>query len=351
MPSDGIDTVFMVADSGHPYFCRSEYSQNDLTLIRLSRRAMATQFEIAIPAGEREALSAAEDALDLIDSIEEKLTVYRPTSTISQLNEQASRAPVSVDHELFALLSECATLSQATAGAFDIATGALIKAWGFYQREGRVPSSAEFSKAMAATGMKHVSLDARHQTVKFHRPNLEFNFGAVGKGYALDRAAELLQRKWGIRSALLSGGGSSIYALGRPPGRLSGWSVAIRHPHEDQKTLGTVALCNQGFGTSAATYQFFEYNGKKYGHVLDPRTGRPGEGMASVSVVAATATQADALSTAFFVAGVEAANNYCRPRPTIGAILLPTGHTQPIVMGAAERLWSRSDVSGHRPVA
>ena len=304
-----------------------------LTLVRVSRRAMATTFEIALPYGTPDAVPAAEDALDLIDEIEDQLTVYRDTSEIVDVNGRAGDGPVVVERRLFDLLGYCATLTRDTAGAFDIATGAVIKAWGFYKREGRIPTSAELSRAMAATGMRHVVLDPTKQTVKFRRPGLELNFGAVGKGYALDRAAELLRAKWGIRSALLHGGGSSVYAMGSPPGRLRGWAVAVRHPHDDEKTLGTVWLADKALGTSAATFQYFEYNGRRYGHLLDPRTGRPAEGTASASAVAATAAEADALSTAFFVTGADAAAGYCEPRPGVGAVVLPDAAEQPVVVG------------------
>jgi thiamine biosynthesis lipoprotein len=305
----------------------------DLTLVRVSRRAMATTFEVAIPYGTPDAVPAAEAALDLIDDIEGQITVYRDTSEVAAINARAADGPVPVERRLFDLLADCATRTRDTAGAFDIATGSLIKAWGFYRREGRIPSPAELSRAMANSGMRHVVLDANASTVKFRRQGLELNFGAVGKGYALDRAAELLRTEWGVRSALLSGGGSSMFALGNPPGRPRGWAVAVNHPHDGEKTLGTVWLIDQGFGTSAATFQFFEYNGRRYGHLLDPRTGRPAEGTASASAVATTATEADALSTAFFVTGSAAAVEYCKPRPGVGAVVLTDVADRPTAAG------------------
>jgi thiamine biosynthesis lipoprotein len=226
-----------------------------------------------------------------------------------------------VEDRLFALLADAATLTNETGGAFDIATGALIKAWGFFKRGGRVPPPAELAAARACSGMRHVVLDAERRTVKFRRRGLELNLGGIGKGYALDRAAELLRTKWGITSALLHGGGSSVYALGTPPNR-SGWAVAVKHPWAKRR-LGTVKLADQGFGTSAATFQFFEYNGKKLGHLLDPRTGWPASGTASASCVAPTAAAADALSTAFFVLGADAAAAYCKARVSLAAVVLP----------------------------
>lgn len=293
----------------------------ELQLVRVSRRAMATTFEIALPFGFPRAVEAATAALDLIDSLEEQLTVYSADSEVSRLNATAADGPVAVEPGLFALLQQCAVLTAETGGAFDAACGALIKCWGFYKREGRIPTEPELIAAVNRSGFRHVILSPESHSVRYRRAGLEINLGAIGKGYALDRAAELLRTRWGVRSAILHGGGSSVLAVGTPPGISRGWAVAIRHP-SGTRTLDTVQLKDQALGTSAATFQYFEYNGKRYGHVLDPRTGRPAVGTASASCVAPTAAAADALSTAFFVAGAEWATEYCRPRPQLTAVML-----------------------------
>lgn len=304
----------------------------ELQLVRVSRRAMATTFEIALPFGTPLAVEAASDALDLIDSLEEQLTVYTDTSEVAVLNATAFESPVPVEPRLFQLLHRCAVLTSETAGAFDAACGALIKCWGFYKREGRIPTEPELIAAVNRCGFRHVILSPEPQSVRYRRVGLEINLGAIGKGYALDCAAELLRTHWGIRSAILHGGGSSVLAMGTPPGISRGWAVAIRHPGESG-TLGVVHLKDQALGTSAATFQYFEYNGRRYGHVLDPRTGRPADGTASASCVAPTAADADALSTAFFVAGTEWAIGYCRPRPHLAAVMLPDGAAEAVRVG------------------
>jgi thiamine biosynthesis lipoprotein len=291
-------------------------------LLRASRRAMATTFEIAIPQGSHpQAVAAAEDALDLIDALEDQMTVYREHSELSRLNRTASGRLVEVEEKLFALFERCSLWTRETDGAFDIATGALTRVWGFLLRDGKVPEPRELSAAMSRTGMKHVILNRELHTVKFNRPGLELNLGAVGKGYALDRAAELLRTKWGVRSALLHGGSSSVYAIGRPPGDSRGWAIRLTHPSGDG-SLGTVRLADAGLGTSAATFQFFVYNGRKLGHVLDPRSGWPAEAAASASVIARTAAEADAMSTAAFILGLAGADRLTRTRPHLGAVLL-----------------------------
>ena len=289
---------------------------------------MATTFEVALPYGTPDGIAAAEAALDLIGDIESWMTVFDDESEVCRLNREAAERPVAVSEPLFELLTQCAALSAETNGTFDPATGAMTKCWGFYRREGRLPTARERADAMAASGMKHVVLDETNRTVRFLRPGLELNFGGIGKGYALDRAAELLAREWGIRSGLLQGGGSSIRAIGTPPDDPRGWPIGLKHPHDQSRTLGTVYLTNNGLGTSAATFQYFEYKGKKYGHVLDPRTGYPAEGTASASVMAATAAEADALSTAAFVMGETAFREFARHRPEIDCVILPEVRTE-----------------------
>jgi thiamine biosynthesis lipoprotein len=293
----------------------------DYALIRFGRRAMATQFEIAFPYGTANALAAADDALNLIDELEDQLTVFRNHAEVYRLNETAAAGPVVVADNLFDLLSTCAVWTRETDGAFDIATGALIKAWGFYARQGCVPTPYERSAAMAKTGMRHVILNGESRTVKYRVPGLEINLGAVGKGYSLDRAADLLRKRWGIESALLQAGGSSAFALGHPPGEPRGWQVRLRHPWDVEQSLGMVWLRDQGLGTSAATFQHFEYKGRKLGHLLDPRTGWPAEAAASANAVAPTAAEADAMSTAAFVLG-PAAECLARIRPRLGLVVL-----------------------------
>jgi thiamine biosynthesis lipoprotein len=288
-------------------------------LARVSRRAMATRFEIDIPSPRPDAIPAAQAALDLIDDLEDQLTVYRDHSEVSHLNRDGFAD--AVEPQLFDLLSRCATWTRETDGAFDIATGALTKAWGFYRREGRVPPPAERADAMARTGMRHVILQPESRAVRFRTSGLELNLGAVGKGYALDRAAALLRDDWGIDAALLHAGGSSVFALGHPPGDERGWPVSMKHPTDDGRTLGTVFLRDGGLGVSAATFQFFEYDGRKLGHVIDPRTGWPTEGTAAAAAVAPTAAEADAMSTAAFVLG-PTAERLTRLRPAVGLVVL-----------------------------
>jgi thiamine biosynthesis lipoprotein len=310
----------------------AEPSPAEMSLLRLSRRAMATTFEIAIPAGRPQALDAAKAALDEIDRLEQQLTVFREDSEVSLLNQRAAETPVEVESGLHALLAEAARIHRETEGAFDISTGALINLWTLHRRRGNVPCPEELEAARLKSGMQHVALQPNAHTVRYLRSGLSINLGSIGKGYALDRAADILRRDLGLHEAVLHGGHSSVYAMGAGDGR--GWPVGIRHPWNPERRLGVLRLRNQALGTSAATFQHLEYQGRKLGHILDPRTGWPAEGMLGASVVAATAAEADALATAFFILGVEKAQAYCRTRPDIAAVLLPAENdAEPICVG------------------
>ncbi|HTK78787.1 MAG TPA: FAD:protein FMN transferase [Gemmataceae bacterium] len=297
----------------------------EISLLRCARRAMATVFEVLLPYGRADAQAAAEDALDLIDRLEAQLTVYRPTSEVSRLNRLAELASVPVEAGLFDLLAFAARLSEGTGGAFDITAGPLIKAWGFYRRQGRVPEPVELAAALGRVGMSHVELNPERRSVRFRKRGMEINLGSIGKGYALDRAAVQLWDEWGVRSALLHGGTSSVLAIGTPPGEARGWAVGIKHPWAPARRLAIVRIRGRALATSGATFQNFEYNGRKLGHLLDPRTGRPAEGVALATAFAPAAAEADALATAFYILGVEPTRRYCETHPDVSAMILPDG--------------------------
>lgn len=306
-------------------------------MIRVSRRAMACDFTLFFPTEFVAAVDAGCAALDEIERLESKLSAYLADSDVCRLNAAACETPVTLDHEVFQLLETAARLHRETEGAFDIAAGSLIKAWGFFKSPRRVPGEAELQTAVQASGMAHLALNPAEHSVRFLRRGLEVNLGAIGKGYAIDRALELIAADFQAGSVLMHGGQSSLKAIGAPPDEPRGWKIEIGDPYEPGRRIASVWLKDRALGTSSAANQWFEESGRRYGHVLDPRTGRPAEGMAGVSVLAPTAAEADALSTAFFVMGIEAARRYCGQHPEIGAILVaepPAGQPpQPILLG------------------
>ncbi|MFT3883452.1 MAG: FAD:protein FMN transferase [Gemmatales bacterium] len=297
----------------------------DITLVRYSRPAMGTVFEIVLPFGHGVPTSIIHEALDLIDELEEQLTIYRSTSEVSDLNSRASTETVTVTPALFELLEMSHQLSRETNGAFDITSGALVEAWGFVRGPKRVPSDAERLAALARCGWKHLQLESPPPRVKYAVPGLSINLGSIGKGYALDCVAAFFHHRCPDQPVLLHGGKSSVIGIGYPPGHSKGWSVVIEHPWIPDTRLATVYLQDQAMATSAATFKHLVHEGRKLGHILDPRTGWPAVGTASATAIASTAAVADALSTAFYIMGVEETAKYCQRHREVEAVMLEEG--------------------------
>ena len=280
--------------------------------VRVHRPAMACRFEVVLDSADARHVPAARKALDEVDAIEAALTYFRETSELARVNRAAAAGPVAVSPELFALLALCRELHAASGGAFDPTSTPLSRAWGFLLREGRVPDPAEIAAARAEVGFDAVALDEKARTVRFARPGLELNLGSIGKGWALDRVTAGL-RAASVERALVSAGGSSQRAWGPRP-----WEVALTSGGE---TLATLRLRDAAIGTSGAAEQNVEKGGRRYGHVIDPRTGWPAEGVRSATAVADEAAVADALATAFLVGGEAVARAVCAARRGTMAVL------------------------------
>jgi FAD:protein FMN transferase len=310
------------------------------------RRAMACEFEVQLAASRNDnSMEQVFAALDLVEALEAQLTVYRDDSEVTRLNQLAASEPVAVESRLFGLLELAQELWRQTEGALDITSGPLSEIWGFSRREGRVPSEEQIEAARQRFGMQFVTLDAAGQTISFQRPDMTVNFNSLGKGYALDRMAELFEIN-DVDDVLLQGGKSSVLARGNQPGVVEGgWRVGGRHPLRTSEQLAEITLRDQALSTSGAGTQFFIRKGQRYGHILDPRSGRPADGLYSVTVIAPTATAAEGLSTAFYVMGPQRAAEYCAARPEIAALLVAPGHragdVQLIALGQDTSSWLR----------
>ena len=300
--------------------------ESPFDLIRVHRPAMGSSFELRLPANTPGAVDLSCRALDLVDDLEAQLTVYRDDSELSRINATAHREPAVVEPRLFKLLEDAVALSRETGGAYDVTSGALSEAWGFVRGPRRVPESAVLADARARTGWHHLRLNPDKRTVAFDREGIRINLGSIGKGYAIDRVAELLRAYWWPTAGLIHGGRSSVYALGSPPGRFGGrWEVMLYNPFRPETPLGVFRLRNRALGTSGTSFQQFVLNDRVFGHIIDPRSGEPAEGPASVTVLAPTAATADALSTAFYLLGTDAAAAYIESHPEIGAVIVESG--------------------------
>ncbi len=291
--------------------------------VRLSTRAMACEFHVLLNTGPNSAVETwvASDALDLVHGLEDQMTVYREHSELIAINQSAGVAPVVGEPGLFAILKLAHEIAVATGGAFDPTVMPLVRLWKQCRSENRLPTQDEVDAAKARTGIEYVVLDDVAKTVSFSRAGIELQLNSIGKGYALDRAAEILDEH-SIENRLLHGGNSSVLARGEHNG-LGGWPVGIRNPLFPDERLATLILKNAAMGTSGNSVQFYRHQGQRYGHILDPRSGWPADQLLQATVIAPTSAEADALSTAFFVMGLEKAKAFCQNRPGLSAVLIP----------------------------
>jgi len=302
----------------------------DSGFLHLSRLAMACRFDVTLPISDQAGMAIARQALTEADRLERQLTVFNETSEVSYINRNAHLRPVHVEASLLALLLKCQELTRETNGAFDITSRPLSDCWGFLKRQGRIPETQEIEAARSLVGPARVLLDPAARTVRFGRAGVRLNLGSIGKGYAIDCIVTRMQQ--GVRDALLSAGSSSVRAIGSG-NRRSGWTVGVRNPARQSRRLAVLKMRDCALATSGSEEQFFGHNGKRYGHIIDPRSGQPAERVASATVVARSAAVADALATAFFVAGPELAEQYCLTHPGVLAIILPSESERPAVFG------------------
>lgn len=290
--------------------------------LRLGTRAMATDFVVVMNPGPPEQVLIASEALQEIHPLEQEMTVYKEDGELFELNRAAQDGDLHpVSQRLFQVLQQSLALSAKTEGAYDPTSGPLIELWRQAKAAARVPTEEEIEAALRQTGYQQISLDSEQFRVMFQQPGLELNLGGIGKGFALDCLAEpMLAREFS--HWLMHGGKSSLLASGVHHVH-DGWPVGIRNPLFPRKRLATILLRNCGMSTSGAGIQFFRHEGKRYGHILDPRTGLPAEDVLSVTVLAPSAAVADALSTAFFVMGLEKTREYCDNHSEIGVLLIP----------------------------
>ncbi len=289
-----------------------------LQLVRRAHYQMGTIFEISAYGKEedsRRTVAAIEEAFAKIRQADEMMSNYRDDSDLTRLNQKGGTGFVPVPAELYNLLQESVKYSRLTGGAFDVTAGPLVTAWQRAAGQTRLLSGTELRRLLPLVGDSRLLFDDERQAVRFDRPGVRVDLGAIAKGWAVDRAAAVLRRR-GIERALISAGTSTFYAIGSPPSQQA-WEIGIRHPrsanaeddsNQDEETiLATVALRDEALSTSASYEKYLEIQGKKYSHLLDPRSGIPAERLLSSTVIAPTAAESDALATGVFILGTEQA--------------------------------------------
>ena len=259
------------ADTKQPGVVAPGQTGGQLLRLEESLDAMGSTYSIALYGYSEDRMEAAiEAAFNEVRRLDRMLSNYRTDSELTDVNRHAAERPVKVTPELFDLLAKCIEYSRQSEGAFDITVGPLMKVWGFYKGSGHLPTKEEVGRALKRVGYRNVILDAGNHTVRFSEPGVEIDPGGIGKGYAVDRIVDVLKEN-GIESALISAGGSSIYALGTPNDDPKGWEVKIRDPKNPRKTVEDLHLKNQSMSTSGNYEKFFEAEGTH----LQPHHGSP----------------------------------------------------------------------------
>lgn len=305
-------------------------------LEQYSRNAMACEFELSFNMHQNaHAGAVALRAFELIETLENQMSVYRDHSEISQLNRVAGREPFVVEAQLYSLLKLAKDIHTQTNQAFDITAGALSKIWGFDKRNGAMPENSVIEKTLDSIGTNDIRFNDQENSVSFGNPGLSINLGGIGKGYSLDRVADFIE-SMNIHDFIIHGGQSSVLARGSSatpqPQRstehpataesINEWTVGISHPTLPGVRLAELVLRNRSLGTSGTGRQGFFHNGKRYGHIIDPRTGWPSSHFLSTTVISDSAAISDALATAFFVMSPDDVETYCGNHPKISAVLV-----------------------------
>ncbi len=263
-------------------------------------------------AGER-AIDAVMDEMRRIDA---SMSTYKPDSEVSRVNARAARRPVRISRELFGLLETSLDYSRLSDGAFDITYASVGYLYNFRAR--RHPSEQQIDAALPAVNYRHVLLDRAARTVRFSQPGVRIDLGGIAKGYAVDRGIGILQRL-GIHHALVSAGGDSRIIgdrFGKP------WVVGIRHPDRKNEVIARLPLVDTAISTSGDYERYFDDNGVRYHHIIDPHTGHSASAVRSATILAPTATRTDGLSKTAFVLGAEAALKIYERLGDVDAILV-----------------------------
>ena len=311
------------AAEDRPFTIAPHGSDDDVTPHLFTHRAMGTEFEFTIyprpgDVGRDDLAPIVEEAFLEIDRMESEISSWVKTSNTSKINREATESPVEARPFVWELLEFSTQVAADTDGAFDITVGPLIDVWRSARENETAPDPDAVAAARAKVGVEKLSLDPESRTVKFATPGMRIDFGGIGKGLALDRAAEVLA-DYGVTSAILSGGNSSILAMGSPPGR-EYWRIGLHNPYNLEDRLDWVNIKDESLSTSGCYPESAETGEDRACGIFDPRTGLEVSDMLSVTVVAPTGIQTDALSTACFVLGIEGIRRYCANHPDVRVV-------------------------------
>lgn len=265
-------------------------------------RLMGTRFELtAIGESQAQAAYAVQKGIEEIQRIEAMISSWQADSQTSKINQAAGQQAVEVDQELFDLIQRSIKVSNLTQGAFDISFAGIEKLYEFDRAEKELPVEEELQNSIAKINYENILLDPENKTVFLKKEGMRIGFGAIGKGYAANKAMMVMKQLEGIKGGLVNASGDLI-AWGES-GKKNGWPIQISDPKDINKTLGWLNIQNSSIVTSGDYEKYFTNNGKRYAHIINPKTGLPTTGIKSVSIICADAELGDALATSVFVLG------------------------------------------------
>lgn len=262
---------------------------------------MGSRFEITVVDQDSAlAYQNIQNASDEIERIENLISEWRPRTQVSEVNRQAGIRPVKVDREVFELTQRAIRYSQLTDGAFDISIAALDRVWIFDGSMDQLPPDGVIHGSVQNVGYQYIVLDSAASTIFLERKGMKIGFGSIGKGYAADKGRELL-RSLGVKGGIVNASGD-LSAWGTQPDKQP-WKIGVQNPFKPHKMIKVLKLKNGSAATSGSSEKFAEINGKRYAHIIDPRTGWPATGLTSVTVSGPSAEFANFLSTSIMVLG------------------------------------------------
>ncbi len=283
-------------------------------------KLMGSRYEITVvAANQAEADRFIDLAIGEIDRIEKLISEWKSDTEVAEINRQAGIHPVRVSDELYNLIVRSNLISDITAGAFDISYASMDRVWKYDGSMTRMPTEEEIKQSVARIGFRHILLDKEKQTVFLDKQGMKIGFGAIGKGYSADKASDLLEAR-GVKGGIINASGDLTTWGTQPDG--SPWMVGISNPLDHNKVFSWFPLSNRAVVTSGNYEKFVEFEGKRYSHIIDPRTGYPASGLASVTVFAPKAELADALATAIFVMGKEVGLDFVNQLKEIECVMV-----------------------------
>jgi thiamine biosynthesis lipoprotein len=280
----------------------------------------------------------AYESLVVLHHVDSLMSNWTDTSEIARINRDAGEAPIAINSEVADVLGYAQAVSHASDGAFDITVEPLVRLWGFLGGTPAVPTQAAIDAVLQRIGYELVRFNAADGTVAFTREDLRIDLGGIAKGYGVDRVAALLG-KTNTTDALVNLSGNMV-AIGAGASG-NGWVVGIRDPKDANAYIARLRLHDEAIATSGDYEQFVDADGRRHGHILDPRTGWSALGLTSVTVVAASAMTADAWATALFVLGPERAKELAGAREDLSVVLVAPAQDGGYVIWAEETLRSR----------